>query len=1195
MPVSPHLDRRLHVLVANNPDADEMVALLGASNPAIVGSLRVYPGATTVVGVSYASIKDAVDYVTALGTCSLTSPWAIWVAAGVYDEDPFTVISGLAILGDGYYTTQIRTTSNAAHFITMRAGSWVTGVAITGPTGAPSVGFAAFNCIDHTSPAPVVLNQVVIRKGYYGVWLHPVGGVGTLHMTQCGNWYSGAAMHEFVRVSDDGAAQVHNTAYMCGPGGGTAHGFTCEGPNSELVLDVVTFRDVLATCGVYANDGATVTMQACKIEESVIGVHIGPIGATIVRASGCVVSLPPDVTTLFKVESATAEMVYIGTGDATTIDVVAGAILSGVVANRMNSATYNLGEFYLGNNVAAQYTPMKRWTDDNAASGWTGGGVLSAAAGTPATATITAGTGWINNGTWTRPIAWGGQTIPLLVGFNNVYIDAAGVANTSASDPDYATVIHIGDVWVNDAAVKTPLAVFPEHVTVDNIPAGLHEYTQDVLGSLTVSGFVTTIAGGPSRKLTVDQGVCYVANIRQAVDAGNPAGVTFTIWYQLGAAWNTETYPAETLVDNSQWNSAGALAALGASWKKDLLCIVPGPANAPSYHIVLAQQTYGNQADAEGGALPALPDFLRLSALRVAGIVLTGGGNIASITDERPFLGQLSPGTTAAAVHGLLAGLAADDHTQYALLSGNAARNHVTGTLDASAGGVTLPVSAAPAQIITGAVVWDSVASRLTVGTGAARKLLANVGDAAGGDLSGAYPNPTVTGLSLAGAVQGSIAYYDGANWVVLGAPVAGTWTLQIVGGGGTNPAWSKAPTVADFTNAQHDHSGASQGGAVPVASVTGAAHAATTLTAGAGLTGGGDLSAGRTFDVGANADGSITVNANDLQVGVLATDAQHGNRGGGGIHANAAAGGGGVAGFMSGADKIKLDTIAANATVASVGATAPITTTGGANPTIGINAASGAAPGSMSAADFTKLAGIGAGATVVSVGGTAPIASTGGANPAISIGAASGASPGSMSAADFTKLAGITAGAAVASVSGTAPIVSGGGTTPAISITAATTLAAGSMSAADKTKLDAMSTDTAGHIASYANPAASTSAPTTASATFAAAIPQMTVTFTPKSATNLIRVQFDGSFTHSTNNATFAVEVFVDGVGVVGTRRDEQFGATAPRNITMDLEYWTTLSAAAHTIEIRWLTSAATLTGTLLQRGLRVIEYTYP
>jgi len=57
-------------------------------------------------------------------------------------------------------------------------------------------------------------------------------------------------------------------------------------------------------------------------------------------------------------------------------------------------------------------------------------------------------------------------------------------------------------------------------------------------------------------------------------------------------------------------------------------------------------------------------------------------------------------------------------------------------------------------------------------------------------------------------------------------------------------------------------------------------------LTAGAGLTGGGNLSADRTFDVVANADGSVVVNADDIQVGVLASDVQHGARGGGIQHA---------------------------------------------------------------------------------------------------------------------------------------------------------------------------------------------------------------------------------------------------------------------------------------------------------------------
>ncbi len=83
----------------------------------------------------------------------------------------------------------------------------------------------------------------------------------------------------------------------------------------------------------------------------------------------------------------------------------------------------------------------------------------------------------------------------------------------------------------------------------------------------------------------------------------------------------------------------------------------------------------------------------------------------------------------------------------------------------------------------------------------------------------------------------------------------------------------------------------------------------ATTITAGAGLTGGGDFSANRTINIAA-ADGSITVNADSIAVGVI-SDAQHGTRAGGTLHAAATTS---VAGFMSAADKSKLDGLPSSA-----------------------------------------------------------------------------------------------------------------------------------------------------------------------------------------------------------------------------------------------------------------------------------------
>ena len=72
-------------------------------------------------------------------------------------------------------------------------------------------------------------------------------------------------------------------------------------------------------------------------------------------------------------------------------------------------------------------------------------------------------------------------------------------------------------------------------------------------------------------------------------------------------------------------------------------------------------------------------------------------------------------------------------------------------------------------------------------------------------------------------------------------------------------------------------------------------------------VAGNGIVRTGNTFDVVPHADGSIVVHADDVQIGVLATDAQHGTRGGGTQHAVATTS---VAGFMSAADKLKLDGI---------------------------------------------------------------------------------------------------------------------------------------------------------------------------------------------------------------------------------------------------------------------------------------------
>jgi len=115
------------------------------------------------------------------------------------------------------------------------------------------------------------------------------------------------------------------------------------------------------------------------------------------------------------------------------------------------------------------------------------------------------------------------------------------------------------------------------------------------------------------------------------------------------------------------------------------------------------------------------------------------------------------------------------------------------------------------------------------------------------------------------------------------------------------------------------------------------------------------------TFNVVANADGSIVANADDIQVGVLATDGQHGNRGGGALHTAAVPAG--AAGFMTGADKTNLD---AN--------TIHRTSNGSDHGFIDQDVTSGSAP-TFTGTNFTGIPGSGVDAATTTARGTIEIA----------------------------------------------------------------------------------------------------------------------------------------------------------------------------------------------------------------------------
>ena len=136
----------------------------------------------------------------------------------------------------------------------------------------------------------------------------------------------------------------------------------------------------------------------------------------------------------------------------------------------------------------------------------------------------------------------------------------------------------------------------------------------------------------------------------------------------------------------------------------------------------------------------------------------------------------------------------------------NAASAKATVALDAGNNEIDIDVAdasttqAGAIEIATQAEVDAGVSTTLAVtpaGLASATTVILN-GQAAGGDLGGTYPNPTVGDLTITGEAQGDVLYFNGANWVRLAAGTNGDF-LQTQGAG-ANPIWATVAGVDHTT-----------------------------------------------------------------------------------------------------------------------------------------------------------------------------------------------------------------------------------------------------------------------------------------------------------------------------------------------------------------------------------------------------------
>jgi hypothetical protein len=720
-------------------------------------------------GCDYTSIKAAVDAAVA-GGASLTDPWEIVVYPGTYTEDPITVPQGINL--GSFWSNRIDTVyvvaNNANEDLFTCAGGTITGLQVSGVTDPTKTLFRI-----GTVGVVSALHGITIKNASTGVAIEN-GAVGILTNFSTVLNAPGQGVTTCVSVDGAGSYLAVSAAFFSVP---TALLPAYVTNPIQTVISVnnggfasianasfsIAYKDATADV-ILANGGSIVNLLSCDLKNSNNAVHIGSGGAdttVVVQGSSFLNNVLNG-----KCDSATGTIFVSATSGDFKYSGVAGSVLSGIMQLQSNHTTYLAGllgyQFNSGNQLE-----LNEWFHDQSSTGL-------AEPETPVSINsgldvdVPAGRGYIiQHAPYDDAISveWAADTLTLNPSTTNyvVYNFATSALAVLGSPPGIESILLA--TAITDAT--TIRFLHQTRNVIHNHERSVYEYLLATRDIVLKSGLAATTGTGV-RNFEIGSG-SYYKTLDIVSYGGSGGDATFSYFYGADGA---NEIASQTQVDITQYDNSGTLTAMTAGYFRSDTALLTSDGRVS---VIYGTAEYATQNEAEVAAAGNTPTFIEPTGIRIARLIIEQGNGIVTIVDERPIAGASGSGGTAITVHGDLAGLGADDHTQYALINGGRA---YSGNLDMGSNSVI------NVNLVDGVDV-SSHGSRHNPGAADA----VNTG----------VPIAVQVGSSPAEGTDSSIARSDHQHGVTAGSPVSV----------GTANSPGSASSVA---RSDHIHSGLTRG-----------------------------------------------------------------------------------------------------------------------------------------------------------------------------------------------------------------------------------------------------------------------------------------------------------------------------------------------------------------------------------------------